>query len=143
MKRESNSMSRRHFLALSGAMAGTSLINPSAPVYASTAETHQPAKKARIAMVGTGIRGTGMWGKSVVQDYPNYVEFVGLCDINPGRVALAKETMGVSCPTFTDFEKMMKETKPELLIVTTVDNTHDQFIIRGMELGADIIEQAK
>jgi predicted dehydrogenase len=139
MKRESNSMSRRHFLALSGAMAGTSLINPSAPVYASTAETHQPAKKARIAMVGTGIRGTGMWGKSVVQDYPNYVEFVGLCDINPGRVALAKETMGVSCPTFTDFEKMMKETKPELLIVTTVDNTHDQFIIRGMELGADII----
>lgn len=90
-------------------------------------------------MVGTGIRGIGMWGKSVVQDYSKYVEFVGLCDINPGRVALAKETMGVSCPTFTDFEQMMKETKPELLIVTTVDSTHDQFIIRGMESGADVI----
>lgn len=34
---------------------------------------------------------------------------------------------------------MMKDSKPEFLIVTTVDNTHDEFIINGMELGADII----
>lgn len=33
----------------------------------------------------------------------------------------------------------MKDSKPEFLIVTTVDNTHDEFIINGMELGADII----
>lgn len=132
-------MSRRDFLLVSGAMAGTSLLHPVTPIRAAAATGEQPAKKSRIAMVGTGIRGIGMWGKSVVQDYSKYVEFVGLCDINPGRVALAKETMGVSCPTFTDFEQMMKETKPELLIVTTVDNTHDQFIIRGMESGADVI----
>lgn len=138
-KKESNSMSRRHFLALSGAMAGTTLISPASKIYAIDAETLQPAKKTKVAIVGTGSRGTGMWGRSVVQSYSNYVEFVGLCDINPGRVALAKKTMEVSCPTFTDFEKMMKDTKPELLIVTTVDNTHDHFIIRGMELGADII----
>ena len=36
---------------------------------------------------------------------------------------------------------MMAQTKPESLIVTTVDSTHHEFIIRGMELGADIITE--
>jgi predicted dehydrogenase len=36
---------------------------------------------------------------------------------------------------------MMKETKPDSLIVTSVDSTHDEFIIKGMEMGADIITE--
>ena len=36
---------------------------------------------------------------------------------------------------------MINETKPDVLIVTTMDSTHHQFIIRGMELGADIITE--
>ena len=32
---------------------------------------------------------------------------------------------------------MMKETKPDVLIVTTMDSTHHEFIVRGMEMGAD------
>jgi predicted dehydrogenase len=62
-------------------------------------------------------------------------------DINPGRLELALKTMNVTCPTFTDFEQMMRETQPDLLIVTTVDATHDQFIIKGMEMGADILTE--
>ena len=101
----------------------------------------KPIKKKRIAMVGLGVRGMGMWGKPVIDKYGSDVEFVGLCDINEGRLAYVKSEMGVSCPSFTDFEKMMKETKPEILIVTTVDNTHHDFIIKGMEMGADIITE--
>ena len=88
-------------------------------------------------MVGLGIRAFSMWGKSVVEKFGNEVEFVGLCDINEGRLRFSKSHMGVSCPTFTDFEKMMRETKPDILMVTTVDNTHHEFIIKGMEMGAD------
>jgi predicted dehydrogenase len=36
---------------------------------------------------------------------------------------------------------MMKEVKPDILIVTTVDSTHHEFIIRGMELGANVITE--
>jgi predicted dehydrogenase len=36
---------------------------------------------------------------------------------------------------------MMRETKPDVLIVTTVDATHDEFIIKGMKMGADIITE--
>jgi predicted dehydrogenase len=98
-------------------------------------------KKQRIVMVGTGHRGTGMWGSPVIKEFGDQVEFVGLCDINPGRVETAKGMLGLTCPTYTDFDKMMKETKPDRVIVTTVDGTHDQFIIKGMEYGADIITE--
>ena len=41
-------------------------------------------------MVGTGVRGLGMWGKPVLEEFGEVVEFVGLCDINPGRVQTGK-----------------------------------------------------
>lgn len=136
-------MSRRNFLAATGAIAGTSLLSPLSELKAETnATTHSaPIKKIRVALVGTGSRGTGMWGSDLAKEYPDYLQFVGLCDKNEGRVETGKKLIGVDCPTYTDFEKMMKETKPDLLIVTTMDSTHHEFIIRGMELGADIITE--
>lgn len=92
-------------------------------------------------MVGTGGRGLDMWGAPVLKEFGDKIEFVGLCDINPGRVATGKKYLGVSCPTFTDFDQMMQSTKPDQLIVTTVDGTHHEFIIKGMEYGADIITE--
>jgi predicted dehydrogenase len=133
-----NNFSRRKFIATTGAaVAGAMLV---APTMASAGSIFTEKKK-RIAMVGTGHRGTGMWGKEVVDTYSDYIEFVGLCDINKGRVETARKMLGVTCPVFTDFEEMMKQVKPDTLIVTTVDATHDQFIVRGMELGADIISE--
>jgi predicted dehydrogenase len=129
---------RRQFLTLtSAAVAGGLMINP----VISMANSSQIKAKKRLAMVGTGVRGTSMWGKSVVEQYGDLVEFVGLCDINPGRLEYAKKYMGVDCPTFTNFEDMMQKVKPETLIVTTVDATHHDFIIKGMEMGADIITE--
>ena len=82
-----------------------------------------------------------MWGRDLVTTYSDYIQFVGLCDKNEGRVNFAKTFIGANCPVYTDFEKMMKETKPDVLIVTTMDSTHHLFITRGMELGADIITE--
>lgn len=90
-------------------------------------------------MVGTGVRGIGMWGTPVIKEFGDVIEFVGLCDINPGRVETAKNKLALSCPVYTDFDKMMKETKPDRLLVMTVDGTHHEFITKGMEYGADII----
>lgn len=131
-------MKRRKFFTTTGAaVAGSMLINP---VFAM--KNHQGNNsKLRIALVGTGIRGITMWGRSLVQDYSDILEFVGLCDINPGRLEMASEYIGANCPTFTDFREMMQQTKPDTLIVTTVDSTHHEFIIQGMEMGADIITE--
>ncbi len=132
-------VTRRNFIATTGtALTGAIIANPFAEIQSKAWTTD---KKKRIAIVGTGVRALGMWSKDVQLNYADKVEYVGLCDINPGRVAYFKSAAGLNCPTFTDFEKMMKETKPDTLIVTTVDSTHHEFIIRGMELGANIITE--
>ncbi|MBC7850786.1 MAG: Gfo/Idh/MocA family oxidoreductase, partial [Chitinophagaceae bacterium] len=100
-----------------------------------------PSAKTKIAMVGTGHRGIGMWGTPVIQEYMNTIEFAGLCDINPGRVETAKKMLGLNCATYTDFDKMMQEVRPQKLIVTSVDGVHHEHIIKGMEYGADIITE--
>lgn len=134
-----NSVTRRNFITTTGAaLAGAMVVNPLTSV---SAQTWTPDKKKRIAIVGTGSRALGMWSKDVQQRYGDKVEYVGLCDINPGRVEYFKKKAGFTCPTFTDFEKMMQSIKPDTLIVTTVDATHHEFIIRGMELGANIITE--
>jgi predicted dehydrogenase len=131
-------MHRRNFLQQSGSLiAGSLIVNP----VLANETLILPFAKKRVAMVGTGVRGIGMWGKPVIKEFADQIEFVGLCDINPGRVETAKKSMGLTCPTFTDFDKMMKETKPEKLLVMTVDGTHHEFIIKGMEYGADIITE--
>ncbi|MDD4144054.1 MAG: Gfo/Idh/MocA family oxidoreductase [Prolixibacteraceae bacterium] len=129
-------MKRRNFLTTTaGIAAGATFL--SNPVTAAVAG----ASKKKLALVGTGVRGTGFWGKRVVDSYSDIVEFVALCDINPGRLEYAKKYMKVNCPVYTDFEKMMAETKPEMVIVTTVDATHHKYIIRAMELGADVLTE--
>jgi len=138
MKTDHSNMSRRSFIATSAtALAGVLLAN-AAPGYAFTRGMQQ---KQKVALVGTGIRGITFWGRRLVDQYSDILDFVGLCDINPGRLAFGKEYIGADCPTFTNFEKMMDETQPDLLIVTTVDATHDYFIVRGMEKGADVLTE--
>ena len=129
-------MQRRHFLKnTSMAAAGFALAQtPFASIASSNA-------KKRVAMIGTGHRGTGFWGETVVKNFSDVLEFVGLCDKNPGRMEWAKNRMKVSCPTFTSFETMMKTVKPEVVIVTTMDSTHDEFIVKALEMGADVITE--
>lgn len=57
-------MKRRNFIAAStGVAAGASML--SGPVGAAVSGQ----RKKRLALVGTGIRGTGFWGKSVIENY--------------------------------------------------------------------------
>lgn len=131
--------SRRNFLLKSSTfLTGSVFLN-------SIAEAlilhDNPNQKMRIALVGLGVRGVNMFGRQVKQDYDDKIEFVGFCDINPGRLAFGKEYIGADCPTFVDFDKMLADTKPDLVIVTTVDNTHHTFIIKALEFGANVITE--
>lgn len=136
MKKENGtSISRRTFITTSGAaLAGTMLTSPAKGMF-----QKEPFQgKKRVALVGTGIRGISYWGKKLLENYGDVVEFVGLCDINPGRLAFAKEYIGTDCPTFTNFDKMMKKIDMDLLMVITVDSTHDEFIIKALQQGVEV-----
>ncbi|MGB5665247.1 MAG: Gfo/Idh/MocA family oxidoreductase [Maribacter sp.] len=125
---------RRKFLSSISMLAATTAFPIQAFDFGTT-------KKLKIVLIGTGIRGTSFWGKRLVDEYSDILEFVGLCDINPGRLEYGKKYIGASCPTFTDFEEMVKSSKPDLVIVTTKDATHHEFIIKGLELGCDVLTE--
>ena len=128
-------ITRRDFVKTAGsAVASTSLLGVT-PAFA------QPAARRRYAIVGTGDRASGMWGRSIAQRYSDVVEFVGLCDINPKRVEVAKELIGVSCPTFTSFDEMCDKAKPDLLMVTTVDAFHSEYIVKALDRGMDVMTE--
>ncbi len=128
-------MKRRHFIAATGtALAGSMLVSP---VHGGNVG----ATKTRIAMVGTGVRGVGFWGSRIQQQYGDIIEFAALCDINPGRLEYARKRIGVNCPVFTNFDEMLSKVKPDLLIVTTVDSTHDEFIIKGLRSGCNVLTE--
>ena len=128
-------ISRRAFIAGGTAAAATMLAQPR-HLFGADA-------RMRVAIVGTGIRASNMWGRDLVRDYADHVQIVAMSDTNPGRLAYCKQYVGADCPTYpaADFDRMVRETKPDQIIVTTVDSTHDQYIIRGMELGCDIITE--
>ncbi|WP_228691123.1 Gfo/Idh/MocA family oxidoreductase [Lunatimonas sp.] len=127
-------LSRRSFLhSVSMLAAGTALAAPLTGFGMN--------RKMRVVLVGTGVRGISFWGKRLVEQYGDLLEFVGLSDINPGRLAFSKQYMGVSCPTFVNFDEMLTKTKPDLVIVTTKDSTHHEFIIKGLEFGCDVLTE--
>src|SRR5216684_7001220 len=106
MSHHEASISRRSLVAGAGAATGGSLLATGAPAVAAAPVT----KKRRYAIVGTGWRGTGMWGADLAKNYGDVLEFVGLCDINPKRALLGRQRIGVTCPTYTSFDEMCDKT---------------------------------
>jgi hypothetical protein len=130
---------RREFVSNTAKMvAATSVF----PLY-SFANDSKPASavKTRIAIAGTGNRGTYSWGLSIVNTYRETIEIVALCDINTKRMAASKKVLGVDAKTFEvkDFDLMIQETKPNIVLVTTTDCFHEKYIVRALELGCDVI----
>ena len=69
------------------------------------------------------------WGRPVIDEYKGKIEFVGLGDTNEGRVEYVKKELQLICPVYTDFDVMMKEIKPDILIVTSPDKVHHHHIV--------------
>lgn len=101
----------------------------------------RPSNKRRVALVGTGHRGTNMWGINVVRDYDDCVEIVGLCDRNTMRAERSRSLMGSNAPIFDDFDRMLAELKPETVMVCVQDSDHDEIIIRALEAGCNVITE--
>jgi predicted dehydrogenase len=99
------------------------------------------ATRRRMALVGTGSRGTTMWGRELLADHGAGVGIVGLCDINGKRALAARDYIGTTAPAFVDFDRMIAETKPDLVVVSTPDATHWRYILRAMELGCEVITE--
>lgn len=137
-----NQYSRRDFIKTS-VTAGGGILVSSSPLMAGLSLAAKPRK---FVIVGTGSR-SQMYQRAILDDYGKTAKLVGLCDMNEGRLKLAqfraKRSGSRKIPIYSasNFDRMIRETKPDTVIVTTVDSTHDQYIVRAMELGADVITE--
>ena len=101
--------------------------------------------KKRYAQVGVGGRAR-LYMEALVERFADRCELVGCCDNNEGRLRLWAEwarARGIEVPVYKSdaFDRMIAETQPDIVIVTSKDSTHDQYICRAMELGCDVITE--
>ena len=129
---------RRTVLKAAGA-AG--LLLAGAPAWSAASSSRK-----RYAVVGVGSRAR-MFTRAITDKFSDNNEIVGICDRNAGRAALAVKTItatGKSAPlafAAADFDRMIKETKPQYVIVTTTDASQDDYIVRALDAGCDVITE--
>ena len=99
--------------------------------------------KKRYAIVGTGSRAS-MFIDAITTTYSDTAQLVGFCDLSQTRMNWYNARLGESSvPSYhaDDFDRMVEETKPDTVIVTTIDAYHHVYIVRAMELSCDVISE--
>jgi predicted dehydrogenase len=135
-------ISRREFAKTSAAVGLGSLLPDTAGAWFQGAA----AGKVRCAIVGVGSR-SQMYQTAINKTFAPYAELVACCDTNAGRLDVARRdavAAGRPAPALyaaADFDRMIKETKPSAIVVTTPCGTHSTYTCRAMELGVDVISE--
>lgn len=103
--------------------------------------------KIKYALVGTGGRAEFFYGE-VVTVFKDTSELIAFCDVNQTRMDYANQLLQekyehepIATYKAHEFDRMIAETKPDIVIVTTIDRVHHRYIIRAMELGCDVISE--
>jgi predicted dehydrogenase len=103
--------------------------------------------KKKFAAVGTGGR-IPMFIDPIARDYKEVAELVGLCDASLTRAKYHQERLQTAygypeVPLYeaNDFERMIEETRPDVVVVCTIDATHHEYIIKALDLGCDVVTE--
>lgn len=102
----------------------------------------------KYVIVGLGGRSSFFY-TALVQDYQSTSRIVGFCDTNQTRMNYANTRIKALDAAYTDipsyhasdFDRMVAETRPDEVIVTSIDRTHHIYIIRALELGCNVITE--
>jgi len=105
------------------------------------------SQKKRYVQVGVGGR-SYMYSEEMAGNSKDLCEFVAICDQNQARMELCNKKItklgGAPLEMYPpeQFEKMIADHKPDVVIVTTgPDSTHSDYICRAMELGCDVVTE--
>ena len=97
-------------------------------------------QRRRYALVGTGAR-AAMYVDAIAGPYRDAAELVGLCDLSQTRMNWHNRRLGTATgmaprPTYRAdrFDAMVAETRPDTVIVTTVDATHQYVFFTKLNL---------
>ena len=104
-----------------------------------------PVRKARIALIGTGGR-SEMYIRAILGKHSDTAELVAFSDVNPGRVEFYQkliQELGAPGPVAAfdpaDLTAFIRANDIDRVVVTTPDYTHADYIVEGLEAGADVV----
>ena len=97
-------------------------------------------KKKRYAIVGVSGR-SASFTESLMNTYKDRSEIVALLDSNPNRMTSFNQDHQLNLPCFgpDDFDRMVSETHPDSVIISSVDSTHHTYIIAALRNGIESI----
>lgn len=101
----------------------------------------------RYAVVGTGGRCGGMFLLPLATEFKDSSKLVAFCDISRIRMqywvdelkAVNPDLPQIALFAAEEFDRMLEETKPDTVIVCSVDATHADYIVRSLNAGCDVI----
>lgn len=128
-------MERRTFVKYTAAAGASLLLNPLTSLASPT------GKKIRLAQAGTGHRGSGFWGADLIKNFGDYIKFEAVHDSNPGRMMRAKKLYGEDVKAYSSYDEMLEKVTADYIIVTTVDATHNEFIVKALNKGFNVITE--
>jgi predicted dehydrogenase len=105
-----------------------------------------PDPRRRVALVGAGARAE-MFVRAITEDHADKVRLVALADVNQRRMATHNSWLAaaghppVRAYAAADLATMLTREQVELLVVTSVDNTHAGHIVTALEAGCDVITE--
>jgi len=104
-------------------------------------------KPKRYAFVGTGNR-VRMFLDPAASKYRDQAQVVALCDLSRTRADWHRDRLQkkfkLPPPPFyraEQFSMMLQETRPDVVVVTTMDSTHDEFIVAALHAGCDVVTE--
>jgi hypothetical protein len=105
-----------------------------------------PRDRRRYAIVGTGARAE-MFARALAVDHPDRCELVALADPNPVRLRVHNEMLArlgappAAAYAASDFIRMIDKERVDVVVVTTLDRAHDEYIVAALEAGRDVITE--
>jgi len=99
--------------------------------------------KKRYAVVGMSNRGIHLFVNEMLDTYKDYAELVAMLDKDRGRMKRYNDSRNLDIPVYMpdEFDEMIKQTRPDVVIVTCHDAMHHHYIIKTLEHNLDVISE--
>ncbi len=103
-------------------------------------------QKKRYVICGVSTRAIHFYVQSMLENFKQTTEIVGLLDIDPRRFEVCREVnpslpADLPCYMPDEFEKMIRETSPDVVLVAGMDCTHVSYIVKALEMGLDVVTE--
>ncbi len=98
--------------------------------------------RRKYAIVGISGRSRS-FTNAILNTYKEHAQIVALLDSNPARIEDFNESHNLSLPGYgaDEFDRMVAQTEPDAVIISTTDATHHTYIIAALNHNIDAVTE--